>query len=417
MIFPIIILGVVFVLIAIRQIGNVKLQIWQIMLFGALAVLIIGGITPRGALVAIDYDIILFLFGMFVIGVALEESGYLSHLSYKFFKRAKKMNSLFLFVLFGFGLLSAILMNDTVAIIGTSVILFLAKKHNIQSKPLLIALIFAVTIGSVMSPIGNPQNLIIAVKGGIPNPFVTFFKYLFLPTMLNLFFAFLLLKLFYKSKFANKELNHSPEQIKDKKLAQLSKVSLLLILLLILLKIGFTIFRVAFDFRLTYISIISMLPILLFSKKRFGIIKNVDWHTLVFFASMFILMQSVWDTGFFQTILSSLEINILSVPVILLISVLFSQFISNVPLVALFLPMLTHLGASTKELIALAAGSTIAGNLFILGAASNIIIIQNLEKKTDETLSFFEFAKIGVLMTIINILVYWFFFLIIQSSS
>jgi Na+/H+ antiporter NhaD/arsenite permease-like protein len=63
-------------------------------------------------------------------------------------------------------------------------------------------------------------------------------------------------------------------------------------------------------------------------------------------------------------------------------------------------------------MIALAAGSTIAGNLFILGAASNVIIIQNAEKKAGETLTFLEFAKIGIPLTIINTLIYWFFFIV-----
>jgi Na+/H+ antiporter NhaD/arsenite permease-like protein len=56
--------------------------------------------------------------------------------------------------------------------------------------------------------------------------------------------------------------------------------------------------------------------------------------------------------------------------------------------------------------MALAAGSTIAGNLTILGAASNVIIIQNAEKQ-GETLTFFEFAKIGVPLTILQLAVYW----------
>jgi Na+/H+ antiporter NhaD/arsenite permease-like protein len=91
----------------------------------------------------------------------------------------------------------------------------------------------------------------------------------------------------------------------------------------------------------------------------------------------------------------------------MIISVILSQFISNVPLVALYTPTLMQLGASTKELMALAAGSTIAGNLTILGAVSNVIIIQNAEKNSGETLTFFEFVKIGLPLTIINAFVYW----------
>ncbi|MDD4860338.1 MAG: hypothetical protein PHR56_09100, partial [Dehalococcoidales bacterium] len=56
-----------------------------------------------------------------------------------------------------------------------------------------------------------------------------------------------------------------------------------------------------------------------------------------------------------------------------------------------------------------AAGSTIAGNLSILGAASNVIIIQNAEKDFNETLSFWDFVKIGAPLTAVNVLVYWLF--------
>lgn len=124
---------------------------------------------------------------------------------------------------------------------------------------------------------------------------------------------------------------------------------------------------------------------------------------------MFVLMQSVWNSGFFQGVIESSHVSIDSIPAILVISVLLSQLISNVPLVALYMPMLLNAGAGTKELVALAAGSTVAGNLLILGAASNIIIIQNAEKH-GETLSFMEFAKVGIPLTVANVLVYWLFF-------
>jgi Na+/H+ antiporter NhaD/arsenite permease-like protein len=82
--------------------------------------------------------------------------------------------------------------------------------------------------------------------------------------------------------------------------------------------------------------------------------------------------------------------------------------------VALYLPMLMKLGITAAGLMALAAGSTIAGNLSILGAASNVIIIQNAEKKFGETITFWEFFRIGVPLTAINIAVYLLFFIIVK---
>ena len=57
----------------------------------------------------------------------------------------------------------------------------------------------------------------------------------------------------------------------------------------------------------------------------------------------------------------------------------------------------------------LAAGSTIAGNLTLFAAASNIIIIETAESKGLKAFSFVEFLKIGVIVTIVNIIIYFLF--------
>lgn len=377
------------------------------MTLGALGCLLTGEISAFDAVKSVNLDVILFLFGMFVVGVGLEESGYLSHLSYKIFKQAKSQDELLILILFIIGFASAFLMNDTLAIIGTPVVLHLSKKHNTSGKLLLLTLAFAVTIGSVMSPIGNPQNLLIALEGNIHNPFILFFKLLLIPTVINLIVAYFVLKLFYKDKFHNNSLNHSQEPIMSKSLAKLSKISLYIIIIMVILKISIVTAGINFDFRLTYIALVASLPILIFSEKRFELLKNVDWKTLLFFVSMFILMQSFWNSGLIQGLIDNMNINITNMLMIFVVSIVLSQFISNVPLVALYLPMLLEAGASSKEMVALAAGSTIAGNLFILGAASNVIIIQNAEKKSNETITFLEFAKVGIPLTILNTIVYY----------
>jgi Na+/H+ antiporter NhaD/arsenite permease-like protein len=406
----IVVLLVVFILIAIRQVGRFRFQIWQIILLGAIAVLVTGQISPADALKAIDTDVILFLFGMFIVGEALEASGYLSHLSYRLFGKARSPDTLLVLVLCGAGILSAILMNDTLAIIGTPVVLKIAGRAGIKPKILLLSLAFAVTIGSTMSPIGNPQNLLVAMNGNITNPFITYFRYLAIPTIINLCLTYLIIKLFYCNDFKNSLSEYPPEEIKDPQLAKLSRISLLLVLAMIVIKIAVVFLGLNIEIRLTYIALTAAVPVILFSRRRFRVIRNIDWFTLVFFAAMFVLMASVWNSGFFQSIIDGMNLNLLSIGIILAVSVILSQFISNVPLVALYLPVLSQMGASVKEMMALVAGSTIAGNLSILGAASNVIIIQNAEKKAGETLTFREFIRIGVPVTVVNVLVYWLFF-------
>lgn len=409
-----IILAGVFILIAIRKVGNLRLQIWQIMALGSAAVLLTGQISPLNALKAVNLDVLFFLFGMFIVGEALESSGYLSQLSYRVFRKARSLDTLVLAILFVMGLMSAFLMNDTLAIIGTPVVLLLAKKANTTPKILMLSLAFAITIGSVASPIGNPQNLLIAVNGDIANPFLTFFRYLLVPTVINLFIAYLFLKLFYRRHFNTAPIVHDAEPVHDEKLARLCQISLGLLVALILLKIAFVFTDTNLDFRLTYIALATAFPIVAFSPGRLTIVRKIDWFTLVFFAAMFILMESVWDSGVVQSVLTGSNLDLTSTPVIFAVSILLSQFISNVPLVALYLPVLAKLGVTSVGLMSLAAGSTIAGNLSILGAASNVIIIQNAEKKFGETLTLFEFVKIGIPLTVVNALVYWLFFTVIR---
>lgn len=405
---PVVVLMAVFALIAVRNVGKLRLRIWQIMLFGAAAVLLTSQISPPDALAAIDVDVMLFLFGMFIVGEALYQSGYLFHLAHRLFRRARSVDRLVVLLILTFGMFSAILMNDTLAIIGTPLALSLSRKLDISPKLLLLALAFAVTTGSVMSPIGNPQNLLIAVSGNVQNPFVTFFSHLFLPTMICLFAAYAVLKLFFKDQFKRAWLNHEDEAIKDRRTALACKISLVLIGAMISVKIASVFLSPGLDFRFTYIALVGALPILLIGRERVRLMKGIDWATLVFFASMFVLMESVWQTGFFQSLIAGPGADLASIPVTLGISVGVSQLVSNVPFVALYLPLVAQAGSTTAGYMALAAGSTIAGNLFILGAASNVIIIQNAEK-SGETLTFLEFAKVGIPLTAINILVYWAF--------
>lgn len=406
------VLLVVFVLIAVRRIGRFRLQIWQAMLLGALAVLLTGEISPADALMAVNIDVMLFLFGMFVVGQALEDSGYLSQLSFRLFARARKTETLVLLILLSAGLLSAFLMNDTLAIIGTPVMLGIARKVGIRAKLLLLSLAFSVTIGSVMSPIGNPQNLLVAMSPNITSPFVTFLRYLAIPTLINLVLTWLMLKLFYRGQFSNQLPRYSVDPVSDPGLARLSRVSLMIIVVLVLSRIAISLLGLNIDFRLTYIALAAAFPVLLLSPRRFTIVRGIDWFTLIFFAAMFVLMKSVWNSGYFQNIIADQHLNLQSVDVIMMVSILLSQLISNVPLVALYLPVLDQLRVGTLQTMALAAGSTIAGNLSILGAASNVIIVQNAEKKAGETLTFWEFVRVGIPLTIVNALVYWLFFLL-----
>jgi Na+/H+ antiporter NhaD/arsenite permease-like protein len=406
--FPIAVLATVFVAIAFRQVGRLRLRIWQAMGAGALAVLLNGDISPIDALRAVDLDVMLFLFGMFVVGEALVESGYLYTVAYHAFAGTRSTDTLVLAVLFGAGLASALLMNDTLAIVGTPLMLRLAREHRLDARLLLLTLAIAVTTGSVMSPIGNPQNLLIAIGGGIANPFVTFLAHLFVPTVLGLLGAYGVLRLAFRESFHGSPLVHERAGPGDPALTRLARLSLGLIGLMVLAKVALVWVGAPWELRLSWIALAGALPILVASPRRVHFLRRLDWPTLLFFAAMFVLTACVWQTGFLQQSIQRLGLDLTQPGSILGVGVLLSQLISNVPLVALYLPLLQHAGVSEAGLLTLAAGSTVAGNLLILGAASNVIIVESADRRGVH-LSFLQFARVGIPVTGLHVAIYWLF--------
>ena len=406
---PVIVLILVFLGIAVRQVGRFRFRIWQVMLAGAVAVLLTGQVSLFDAARAVNLDVMAFLFGMFVVGVALRESGELQSLSGRVLRVAKTRGQLLVLLIVSFAVLSAVLMNDTLAIIGTPLCLALARENRMSPGLLLLALAFSITTGSVLSPIGNPQNLLVALAGPFGNPFVTFALYLAIPTALCLALVFLFLRVSFREEAWHDGVTPPSGVVTDERLALLARASLGILAALVLARIaGFFAGLDTVLFPLPAIALLSALPILALSGRRVEIARKVDWETLVFFAAMFVLMESVWESGFLTSLIQVAGGEVATVPVILVLSAVISQFVSNVPWVALFLPVIGGTGRSIPALMALAAGSTIAGNLTILGAASNVIIIQNAEKE-GETITFLQFVKIGLPLTVLQLAVYWFF--------
>lgn len=398
----------VLVLIAFRRAGGLRLDIWQIVLAGAGVVVVTGQISLVSAWNAIDWEVIGFLAGVFVLGQALLDSGLLYQASVRLMGRVGNADGLVLAILLASGLASAVLMNDTLAVIGTPLVILLARAHHLPPLLLLLALAFGITLGSVMSPIGNPQNLLIALGSGLEQPFHGFLAHLALPTLVNLFLTWGVLRLAFWRHVHGRALIHQVPALSDPALARLARWGMLAMLAAIALNLILAAARAPWQLPLVAIAGAACAPLLLASPRRGHLLVRLDWATLVFFAALFILVRAVWDTGVVQNWLPMQGSSLASVPGVLLGSALLSQLVSNVPLVALALPLLREAAAAPEVFLALAAGSTVAGNLTLMGAASNVIIAQAAERH-GEHLGFWRFLAVGVPVTAINLAVYWLF--------
>ncbi len=404
---------IVYGLIAVRNIRGIRLPMWSIMLVGALAVLLLQIITLDEAYQSINFDVIFFLIGMFVLVSGLEASGLLRYVTIKILEHAKTPNRALWFILLVLGVLSAFLMNDTMALVATPIVLGIARQMQVKSAPLLITLAFGITIGSMMTPIGNPQNLLISLDNEMEYPFWIFLQYLGIPTLACIGVTYVIVKQIYKKDLAHASVSQlvaTKELITDLNLAKISSV-ITIIVMLGFFAMGFVkAFGIQTDLNFSHIALIGGLVLLASSARRKEILCGMNWQIIVFFVSMFVFMGGLWyggTIGLFSSAFPHLDrSDSLSVLNVVLTSVGLSQLMSNVPFVSVYLPVLHDLGYASQDTIiwmALAGASTLAGNLTVLGAASNVIILETAERRKEKAFSFIEFLKVGSVVTAANI--------------
>ncbi|ADN50863.1 SLC13 family permease [Vulcanisaeta distributa] len=405
-----IILAITYGLIALRGIGKINVQPWVAMLFGAALTIVLGILTPNQALSSINLNVILFLISLFTISSALEVSGFFSYLAYKLLISSRGMGRLILRVFGLSAILSLALSNDGIAGSFTPVIVSMRRQARINIKPLLYALAFGVTIGSVALPVGNPQNLLIALESGMPRPFIVFALYLLPPTIINILVTYPLLLLLFRNNNDDvvvEEIRRPEELLVNKRLAYTAITILLILIPLYFITDIFNISPYLTPVTLTFMS--ASIIYLLSGDDRRSVAHNVDWTTILFFIGLFIVSEGALESGVLNSLAHYLPQPTTLIGVFIS-GLLLSQVISNVPMVALYIPLMRELGVSPSNYIiwvGLAASSTIAGNLTLIGAASNVIISEASEKRGGEGFGFLEFMKYGIPVTIVNTVIYY----------
>ncbi|MFC3229690.1 SLC13 family permease [Marinibaculum pumilum] len=397
----------IFAVIAVREWLPPAIRIWHVMALGAVAMLATGQISPRDAFDAIDWNIILYLFGVFAIGHALFTSGVSQRIAERLALLRSPTASMAAFVLI-FALLSAVVTNDAAAIIGTPIAFVLAHQTRTDARVFLIALCVTVTVGSMTTPIGNPQNLLIAASGQVPAPVLTFLLWLLVPTIVSLAIAVWWLSrgLTPPDSDAAAEPPSGPAALAAGEGGRIWPPVLAVVLLAVLVVGESLASAIAPDygFPLGYAAAIACLPVFLFGRGRRQTFLHLDWATLVFFVAMFVVTGALVQSGSLQALLGDLRDRMTEPPVTAAIAFAGSQVFSNVPLVDMYLKLLT--GFSTANLMMLAAVSTLAGNVFIISAASNVIVLQMAERLRGPSIGFSRFTlavlPIGIVSTLLT---------------
>jgi Na+/H+ antiporter NhaD/arsenite permease-like protein len=391
-VFRCIIIGLTYIGLGLGYLPGLRMNRASIALVGASLLMALGVLDLKEAWQAIDYKTLIFLFSMMVISTNLAYAGFFQLTLDTVTHFTRSPLGLLIVLTFGSGILSAFFLNDTIALILTPLVLGLTQTLKLNPIPYLLALAGATNLGSVATLSGNPQNILIGSFSGIS--YLDFAKALTPIALVSLLIQIGLLWWLYPDVRSTKSCP-SVTPIRYRILKPLLTKSLLITGGLL----------IAFLIGIPPAQATLVAAALLFITRRIKpqrVLNKVDWDLLVMFSGLFIVTAGVEKLGILN-LFSGLVYTPMS---ILGVTALLSNLVSNVPAVLLLKHLLPH--PDTKTWLLLAAGSTLAGNLTLLGSVANLIVAEAVAKLGYQ-LSFWEHLRFGLPLTLVTLILayYW----------
>lgn len=312
---------------------------------------------------------------------------------------ARTPRKLLLIVIAATAVFSALLVNDAVVLFFTPIILQTCRLMKIKPAPYLIAEAMAANIGSAATIVGNPQNMLIGIRSGMS--FGRFFAYLLPVALVSTAVLIAVMYLFYRKEL-REEFAAPPHVLPKTGIYHVDAIKRAAPV--VGLAIVFFFLHSFINVEIPVVALCAAALVLLVSHTRPSrIIRSVDWVLLLFFAGLFIIIEGAHKAGVFNAVLEHVRISpdaggVLSLTVF---SVLVSQIVSNVPLTMLAIPVIQNIPGDTLWVV-LAAGSTLGGNMTVIGAVANIIVVEGAARQGVKV-GFLEFLKVGSVVTLLTV--------------
>ncbi|HNV70482.1 MAG TPA: anion transporter [Candidatus Ozemobacteraceae bacterium] len=392
---------VTFVLVSFRQMRILPIGRPAAAMLGAVSMVVGGVMTPEQAYTLVNWDTIGLLLGMMIIAEYLRDAGFFRSLTRRLHRMQSPFRLLAAISLFS-GLASAFLVNDTICVVMTPLVLGICESRRLHPFPYLMALATSSNIGSALALTGNPQNMIIGVLSGLD--YTRFLVLMLLPVAVSLVLNIVLLRWFYgpmlKSPLPEDAVTPSPVLDDDETLGKpIARLSFSVLALIAACVGFFSGFSMAFSALAG-----ASLVILLNRKDPKEFLARVDWPLLLFFSSLFIVIGGLKVSGLsaagtawaMQFVSGTLQHQSW---VFSLVTLIGSNVFSNVPFVMLVGQTVPHLAAPQLFWSLLAFVSTVAGNLTLFGSVANLIVAEGARGRCE--VGFMAYARFGVPSTLL----------------
>lgn len=388
-------------------------------------------VLREGSIVeTVDWNTILFIFGMMVVIGTMERGGAFRWLGLHA-ARFARLEPLRLFVVLPVlaAVLSAFVDSITVMLFLAALTIEIARIARLRPLPLLIAEITAANIGGSATLVGDPPNVILGTHFGLSfGDFVLGTGPLALIGVVvnTAFLAFFFRKdiAAARASFAERPndriralaLLDPASAIRDRALFAIGWIALGIVVAL-LVSHGITGWSVG----AIGAGAASLVLVLGGPRHRTPeILEAIDWSTLAFFGALFLLVGGLERSGALEALAGRiLDLGggmALVLTIVFWVAAVGSAIVDNVPFAATLAPVIGHLadsGLPLKPLVwAGALGTDIGGNATPIGAAANVIGIATYERSTGERVRWGEYLRAALPATALTLAVLYLLLLV-----
>jgi Na+/H+ antiporter NhaD/arsenite permease-like protein len=247
----------------------------------------------------------------------------------------------------------------------------------------------------VATLVGNPQNMIIGHFSRISFP--EFSRALLPAAIVGLAINFCILRLGFRKILLGATIDRAAQPVTKLDRGLFALVCVVFVSIFVGFLSGLNLAWTA----MTGAALVMVLA----RRDTHDVLKLVDWHLLVFFAALFIVVDGLSDTGLPNAIYSRLEpIFGSTAPAqawnLAWFSVAGSNVFSNVPFVLVAGNWIVRFTEPNLMWKVLALATTFAGNLTIIGSVANMIVVESARDYIQ--VSFWDYARFGVPITILT---------------
>ncbi|MDB5373760.1 MAG: anion transporter [Belnapia sp.] len=380
-----------YAVVAVGRVPRLRLDRTGAAVLGAALMIGCGALTEAEAFAAVDLGTLALLFGMMLLVANLRLAGFFRLVTVQAAARARHPATLLAAVVLVSGGLSAVLVNDTVCLAVTPLVVALARHLRRDPLPYLLAVAMAANVGSAATITGNPQNMLVGGFSGLA--WGEFALALGPVAALGLVATFTVILLLHPGEFFVRALP-APEPLRPPRLHRPLVIKSALVA---------TGVMVAFLAGVP-VAVASLLggTLLLLTRrvKPEKLWREVDWPLLALFAGLFVVVAGLEHAMLTPAVLAAAGALHLENPLSLtVVTTILSSLVSNVPAVLVLKPFIEPLADPPRAWLIVAMASTMAGNLTLVGSVANLIVAQRAAAD-GVTISFWRYARTGVPVTL-----------------